>query len=330
VDRHLSPDATAAAGRRSIVKALGRARFDSNRGSLVQLNGTQIDDTFAEAFGMRYVRLVVTAADEYWLEAALKELTGYSSSVIACDAETGLERRLAPDETPDGRPGAAVLLFGFSTDALSKSVPNRVGQCVMTCPTTSVYDGLPAAETKVPLGKKIRFFGDGYQKSKQVAGRRYWRIPVMDGEFLIDDVVGAERGVAGGNFIIQSVDQAAGLAAVRRATEAIWKLPGVITPFPGGSARSGSKVGSRYKGLVASTSDAYCPTLRGRVESKLHHDANCAYEIVIDGTSEQAVADAMTGGVRAAIGSGIVAITAGNYGGKLGKFQFHLRKLLGG
>src|SRR5438552_36614 len=277
---------------------------------------------------MRYVRLIVTAADEYWLEATLRELTGYSSSVIACDAETGVERRMAAAETPDGRPGAAVLLFGFSTDALIKSVPNRVGQCLMTCPTTAVYDGLPTAETRIPLGKKIRFFGDGYQKSKQVAGRRYWRIPVMDGEFLVDDVLGIEKGVAGGNMIVQSVDQAAGLAAVRRATEAIWQLPGAITPFPGGVARSGSKVGSRYKGLVASTSDGYCPTLRGRVESRLHKDANCAYEIVIDGTSEQAVGTATAAGVRAAVGSGIVAITAGNYGGKLGKYQFHLRKLL--
>ena len=294
----------------------------------MNIDDTYIEDTFAEAFGMRYVRLIITAADDYWLDAALRELTGYSSSVIACDAEAGLERRLEATETPDGRPGASVLLFGFSTDALNKSVPNRVGQCVMTCPTTAVFDGLPAAETRIPLGKKIRFFGDGFQKSKQVAGRRYWRIPVMDGEFLVDDLVGADKGVAGGNVIIQSVDQATGLAAVRRATAAIWRTAGVITPFPGGSARSGSKVGSRYKGLVASTSDPYCPTLRGRVESKLHKDANCAYEIVIDGTSEQAVGAAMAAGLRSAAGNGIVAITAGNYGGKLGKFHFHLRKLL--
>jgi formylmethanofuran--tetrahydromethanopterin N-formyltransferase len=277
---------------------------------------------------MRFVRLVVTAADDYWLDAALRELTGYSSSVIACDAETGLERKIPAAETPDGRPGASVLIFGFNTDALNKSVPNRVGQCVMTCPTTAVFDGLPTAGTKMPLGKKIRFFGDGFQKSKQVAGRRYWRIPVMDGEFVVADVLGCEKGVAGGNLIIQAVDQPAGLAAVRRATEAIWNSPGVITPFPGGSARSGSKVGSRYKGLVASTSDAYCPTLRGRALSKLHPDSNCAYEIVIDGVTEQLVGAAMAAGLRAAPGPGILLLTAGNYGGKLGKFHFHLRKLL--
>jgi formylmethanofuran--tetrahydromethanopterin N-formyltransferase len=294
----------------------------------VEIKGTLIEDTFAEAFGMRYTRLIVTAVDEYWLEAGLEEVTGYSSSVIACDAETGVDQRLSPDETPDGRPGASLLIYGFSTDALNKSVPNRVGQCLMTCPTTAVFNGLPTSETKIPLGKKIRFFGDGFQKSKQVAGRRYWRIPVMDGEFLVEDTVGVEKGVAGGNLIIQSVDQAVGLAAVRRATEAIWRLAGVITPFPGGVARSGSKVGSRYKGIVASTSDPYCPTLRGRVESKLHPQANCAYEIVIDGINEQVVGEAMAAAIRAAAGTGVVAITAGNYGGKLGKFHFHLRKLL--
>jgi formylmethanofuran--tetrahydromethanopterin N-formyltransferase len=294
----------------------------------VEIRGTLIDDTFAEAFGMRYSRLVVTAADDYWLDAGVREFTGYSSSVIACDAETGVESLLTAAQTPDGRPGAALLAFGFSTDALNKSVPNRVGQCLMTCPTTAVYDGLPAAETRIPLGKKIRFFGDGYQKSKQVAGRRYWRIPVMDGEFLVDDTIGAEKGVAGGNLIVQTIDQAAGLAAVRRATEVIGRMAGVITPFPGGVARSGSKVGSRYKGLVASTSDGYCPTLRGRVQTKLHPDVNCVYEIVIDGVTEGAVAAAMAAALKAAAGNGVVAITAGNYGGKLGKFHFHLHKLL--
>lgn len=296
----------------------------------MELSGTIIEDAFAEAFGMRYTRLVVTAADEYWLEAGLAEIAGYSSSVIACDAETGVDRRLPAAETPDGRPGASLLIFGFSVEALTKSVPNRVGQCLMTCPTTAVYNGLESSQTRIPLGKKIRFFGDGFQKSKQVAGRRYWRIPVMDGEFLVEDMVGVEKGVAGGNLIVQSVSQTQGLAAVRRATAAIWQRPGVITPFPGGVARSGSKVGSRYKGLVASTSDAYCPTLRGRVASKLHEKANCAYEIVIDGVSEEAVAGAMRAAIQAAAGPDVLAITAGNYGGKLGKFQFHLRQLLGG
>jgi formylmethanofuran--tetrahydromethanopterin N-formyltransferase len=294
----------------------------------VQLGNTLIEDTFAEAFGMRYTRLIVTAADAHWLDAAIREFTGYSSSVIACDAETGVEKYVDPRDTPDGRIGVSLLVFGFSTDALTTSVPNRVGQCLMTCPSTAVFSGLTCSETKIPLGKHIRFFGDGYQKSKQVDGIRYWRIPVMDGEFLVQDTAGVERGVAGGNIILQTVTQIDGLAASRRGVEAIARLDGVITPFPGGVARSGSKVGSRYKGLKASTADAFCPTLRGRVESKLHPEANCAYEIVVDGTSEQAVAAAMAAAMRAAAGEGVVQIGAGNYGGKLGKFQFPLHKLL--
>ncbi len=294
----------------------------------MEVTGTWIDDTFAEAFGMRYVRLVITAHDDHWLSAALAELTGYGSSVIACDAEAGVECRLAAAETPDGRTGAAVLLFGFSSEGLAKAVVNRVGQCVMTCPTTAVYDGYPESETKLPLGRQLRFFGDGYQKSKRLAGRRFWRVPVMDGEFIVEDRVGMGKGVAGGNLVIQSAQLEPALAAARRAVEKLDELPSVMTPFPGGIARSGSKVGSRYKGLVASTADAFCPTLKGRVETRLHDEANFALEVVIDGTSEQAVADGMRQAILAAAGDGVVAISAGNYGGKLGKHPIHLRPLL--
>jgi formylmethanofuran--tetrahydromethanopterin N-formyltransferase len=296
----------------------------------VQLGETLIEDTFAEAFGMRYTRLIVTAHDAWWLEAAVREFSGYSSSVIACDAEIGVERQLAAEETPDGRLGVALLVFGFSTEALAKAIPNRVGQCLMTCPSTAVYNGLPGTEAKIPLGKHIRFFGDGFQKSKKIAARRYWRIPVMDGEFLVEDMLGVERGVAGGNIILQAIDQLTALDAARRASVALGAVAGIITPFPGGVARSGSKVGSKYKGIPASTADAFCPTLRGRVESKLHPQTNCAYEIVIDGVTEAAVGQAMAVALRAAAGPGVVCISAGNYGGKLGKFHFHLRQLLAG
>lgn len=294
----------------------------------MKIESTTIDDTFAEAFGMRYCRLIVTAHDDHWLDAALREFCGFSSSVIACDLEIGVEAKLAADQTPDGRPGAAVLCFGFSTEAIAKAVPIRTGQCLMTCPSTAVYDGTPAAAESIPLGRHIRFFGDGYQRSKQVHGVRYWRIPVMDGEFLVQDRVGVNKGVAGGNIIIQAVSQPVCLEAARRGVEAIESVTGAITPFPGGIARSGSKVGSRYKALKASTADAYCPTLRGRVESRLHEGVNCALEIVVDGTSEQAVGEAMSAAMRAAAGEGVVAIGAGNYGGKLGKFHFHLHQLL--
>lgn len=294
----------------------------------MKLRGTEIFDTFAEAFGMRYTRLVITAHDAYWLDAAVRAMTGYASSVIACDAECGLEQWVAPHLSPDGRLGAAVMVFGFSAEAVGKSVANRVGQCVMTCPTTAVYNGLEGTTERVPLGKSLRYFGDGFQKSKQVDGRRYWRVPVMDGEFLVEEWLGVAKGVGGGNLILQATSMEIGLAAARRGVESIVQLPGVIAPFPGGVARSGSKVGSRYKKLVASTADAYCPTLRGRVESALLAEADCGYEIVIDGASEAAVATAMATAMRAMAGDGVLAIGAGNYGGKLGKFQFRLRELL--
>jgi formylmethanofuran--tetrahydromethanopterin N-formyltransferase len=295
----------------------------------LRIGETEIADTFAEAFRMRYVRVIVTAHDDHWLDAAAREFTGYASSVIACDSEAGIEAKLAPEQTPDQRAGLSFLLFGFSAEALAKAVPNRAGQCLMTCPTTAVYDGLPDGEERISLGKHIRFFGDGYQKSKLLEGRRYWRIPVMDGEFLVQESLGVNKGVGGGNLIIQGATLEAALAAARRAVEAIQPVAGVITPFPGGIARSGSKVGSRYKKLPASTADAYCPTLRGRVTTQLHPEAHYAYEVVIDGVSEQAVSAAMLAGMKAAAGEGVVAIGAGNYGGKLGKFHFHLRQLLG-
>ncbi|MEN1679734.1 MAG: formylmethanofuran--tetrahydromethanopterin N-formyltransferase [Planctomycetota bacterium] len=303
----------------------------------MQIGPTKIDDTFAEAFRMRFARLVVTAVDEYWLAAATRELCGYGSSVIACDAEIAVEHPIAPDHSPDGRPGAAVLAFGFSTDALAGALPKRIGQCVMTCPTTAVYNGLLPGEAgyadAIPLGKNLRFFGDGFQKSKLLedaagARRRHWRVPVMDGEFLVEEQLGVGKGVAGGNIILQGVSQATALESARRVVEALAPLPGVITPFPGGVVRSGSKVGSRYKGMIASSNHAFCPTLRGRVETELHSDAECAYEIVFNGTTEETVAGATTAALHAAAGEGIPAIGAGNYGGKLGKFHYRLRELV--
>lgn len=289
---------------------------------------TLIEDTFAEAFRMRYVRVVVTAHDDHWLDAAVREFSGYATSIIACDCEIGVEQHLHPDATPDGRPGAALLAFGFSAESLGTAIPARTGQCLMTCPTTAVYDGLSEGEEQIPLGKHLRYFGDGYQKSKLIDGVRYWRIPVMDGEFVVQDKLLVGKGVAGGNFILQAETLDVGLTAARRAIDAISPLPGVITPFPGGVVRSGSKVGSRRGKLKASTAEGYCPTLRGRVETNLHEGANCVYEVVIDGCDESQVARAMTVGIRAAAGPGVLAIGAGNYGGKLGKFHFHLRELL--
>ena len=295
----------------------------------MKLGNTTIADTFAEAFRMRYTRIVVTAVDDHWVDAATREVCGYGTSIIACDAEAGIERLLGGDETPDGRPGAALLFFSFSADGVGKALVHRAGQCLMTCPTTAAFDGLPDLDDRIPLGKHLRYFGDGFQKSKVIGGRRYWRIPVMDGEFLVEESTGVAKGIAGGNIIVQGETQASALGAARRAIDAIAAMPGVITPFPGGVVRSGSKVGSRYKALRASTNDAFCPSLRSRTkETELHPDATCAYEIVIDGVDDESVRSAMATAARAAAGDGVPLISAGNYGGKLGKFLYPLREVL--
>jgi formylmethanofuran--tetrahydromethanopterin N-formyltransferase len=292
------------------------------------VDSTHIADTFAEAFRLRYARLIVTAADAHWLDAATRATCGYGTSVIGCDAEIGVEQWLEPEATPDGRPGAAILAYAFTVDGVGKAVANRTAQCLLTCPTASVFDGLPDAEERRPLGAHVRFFGDGFEKTKLVDGRRFWRVPVMDGEFLVEESVGIEKGVGGGNFILQGRSLTATLAAARRAVDAIAATPGPITPFPGGVVRSGSKVGSRYEALRASTNEAFCPSLVGRVATSLVDGATCSLEIVIDGVDEPTVAGGMVAGIRAAVGPDVVAVSAGNYGGKLGKFHFHLRQLL--
>lgn len=299
------------------------------RKQTVLIGSTQIIDTFAEAFRLRFARLVVTAHDDHWLEAAIHATCGYGTSVIGCDAEVGVERRLGTNDTPDGRPGAALMVFAFSAEAVGKALTNRTSQCLLTCPTTAVFDGLPTATDRVPLGGHVRFFGDGFEKTKLIDGRRFWRVPVMDGEFLVEESAGVAPGVGGGNFIVQGRTQQAALEAARRAVDVVAAMPAVITPFPGGVVRSGSKVGSRYAALRGSTNEAFCPGLAGRVATSLHAAAACGLEIVIDGADEAAVGAAMAAGVHAAAGPDVPAISAGNYGGKLGKFHFHLRPLLG-
>jgi formylmethanofuran--tetrahydromethanopterin N-formyltransferase len=296
---------------------------------LLTINNVPIEDTFAEAFPMTAARLVVTAETPDWARTAGQTATGYAASVIGCDAEAGIERELPPEETPDGRPGVSLLFFAFNRDALQKALVNRVGQCILTCATTACYNGLPVVKEKsIRIGGNLRFFGDGFQFSKKLDGRRFWRLPVMDGEFTCEDVFGTVKGVAGGNLIILAEDQRKGLEAAESAVAAIRQVPGVILPFPGGVVRSGSKVGSRYKKLRASTNEAYCPTLRGLVKTALPEGVNAVYEIVIDGLDLGTVEEATRAGVRAACRPGVVRITAGNYGGSLGPHHLHLHQLL--
>ena len=298
----------------------------------LQRNGVLIDDGFAEAFPMKATRIVITAHNLHWARTAAVSMTGFATSVIACGCEAGIERELGPNDTPDGRPGVAVLVFSMSGKELAKQVERRVGQCVLTCPTTAVFAGIHEGEA-IALGKNLRFFGDGWQISKLINGVRYWRVPVMDGEFVAQETTAVVKGVGGGNLLLLCTDTDSALAVAEAAVAAMKALPNVIMPFPGGVVRSGSKVGSKYAALSASTNDAFCPSLVGLVDhSELTPQTRCVMEIVIDGLTEADVGAAMRVGMQAgiAIGAagGLLRISAGNYGGKLGPFHFHLHKLL--
>ncbi len=297
----------------------------------MKINGVAIENTFAEAFPMKAARIIVTAANDTWADHAGQAMTGFATSVIACGCEAGIERVLKPSETPDGRPGVSVLLFTMSKKELIKQIQNRVGQCVLTCPTTACYSGLEEGDP-IALGKNLRFFGDGYQISKKFGRTRYWRVPVMDGEFVCEEQTRMVKAIGGGNFLILAETQDQALAASERAIKAMRRIPNVIMPFPGGVVRSGSKVGSKYDTLPASTNHRFCPTLKGLVDTALPDVVGAVLEIVIDGLDTDSIDAATKVGIKAACAMGrkrgIVGITAGNYGGDLGPYHFKLREIL--
>ncbi len=297
----------------------------------MKINDVSIENTFAEAFPMKATRIIVTAANDTWADHAARAMTGFATSVIACGCEAGVERSLKPTETPDGRPGISVLMFSMNTKELSKQIQNRVGQCVLTCPTTACYSGLDDGDP-IALGRNLRYFGDGYQISKKFGNTRYWRVPVMDGEFVCEEDARVTKAIGGGNFLILSETQEQALIASERAITAMRRVPNVIMPFPGGVVRSGSKVGSKYSALPASTNHLFCPTLKGLVDSKLPRDVGAVLEIVIDGLDADSISHATAVGVKAACAAGrkrgIISISAGNYGGNLGPYHFKLREIL--
>ena len=297
----------------------------------MNLRGAFIEDTFAEAFTMRVARIIITARSPRWAREAALKLTGFATSVIGCKVEAGIERVLPESETPDARPGVSILLLTMSKDDMAKRLIERIGQTVLTCPTTACYDGLPEAPDRVGVGSALRFFGDGFQASKVIGGERFWRIPVMEGEFLVQEKFGMVKGVGGGNFLILARSADAALASAEAAADAMAGQPGIILPFPGGVVRSGSKVGSRrIKSMIASTNDAFCPTLRAVTDSALPESVNSVLEIVINGVDADAITRGMRIGIEAACREGVVSISAGNYGGKLGPHHFHLRRIMGG
>lgn len=296
----------------------------------LELDGVEIEDTFAEMFPMWASRVLVTAKDERWARISGRAATGFGVSIIASPAEAGIERLVPPEETPDGRPGILLHFYHRDRRSLKAQLIARIGQCVLTCPTTAAYDGLDNARRRLKVGSSLRYFGDGYQKKDELKGRKVWIIPVMEGEFVIQSTFGTIEAVAGGNLLILSEDQDSGLEATENAVEAISKVRDVVLTFPGGICRSGSKVGSRKYKLGASTNDAFCPMIKDKVEkTQLPPEVWNVYEIVINGLTLQAVGEAMKAGLRAAAASpGVVKITAANYGGKLGPYKVTLKELL--
>lgn len=295
----------------------------------MKINGIAIEDTFAEAFTMRVARIVITGRNMKWAREAALKLTGFATSVIGCKVEAGIERELAPADTPDGRPGVSVLFLTMDKESLPQQLVVRLGQTVLTCATTACFDGLPDVPDRLTVGKALRVFGDGFQASKVIGGKRYWRIPVMEGEFLVEETFGMQKGVGGGNFLILADDADHALEAAEAAVDAMTNQPGVILPFPGGVVRSGSKVGSkRYKKMIATTNDAFSPTLRAVTASQVPDGVNSVLEIVLDGTDGPSIEAAMRVGIRAACRPGVRSISAGNYGGKLGPHHFHLRRIM--
>src|SRR5215469_1466794 len=296
------------------------------------VRGVRIDDTFAEAFGMRATAVIVTADTAPWARQAALSMTGFATSVIGCGCEAGIDLGLTGKQTPDGRPGVRVLLFAVSTAELQKQLQTRAAQCLLTRPGSACYAGIDGAET-LRLGNALRYFGDGWQISKRFGNKHFWRIPVMDGEFVCEATTGlTKQAVGGGNLLILGRSVETTRAAAEAAVAAIRKVPDVVAPFPGGVVRSGSKVGSKYKGVPASTNDAFCPTLRGAVKTALDPDTKCVLEIVVDGLTSEAVAAAMRAGIAAIVKlgpkCGATRISAGNYGGRLGPHHYHLRELL--
>ncbi len=296
----------------------------------MEINGVEIEDNFAEAFGIKVSRILITAATKKLALVAATEATGYGTSVIGCPAEAGIDGYVPPQKTPDGRPGYVIMICNMNKDKLDHELLERVGMCILTAATTAVFDWMDIPDEKLKTGQKLKFFGDGYEQTLDIQGRKIHSIPLMSGDFLVEAELGIRAGVAGGNFFILAENQPAGLLAADAAVDAIEAVPGAITPFPGGIVASGSKVGStKYKFLGASTNEKMCVTLKDEVEGcQIPENVNGVYEIVIDGVDEDAVKAAMKAGIEAAVKiAGVIQISAGNFGGNLGKYQIKLHEL---
>lgn len=296
----------------------------------------EVDDTYAEAFRSIYAEFLITARDRRWLDHAVAACTGNASSTIMCDCEAGLDRYVGPGgdtslETPDGRPGAVVQFHvpRFRKDrreALERSLLTRISQNVLTCPTTACFN-LIDSEDYFKLGRKLAFFGDHHQSRATRFGRKVWVVPILGGEFAIDRRFGYRDGLMGGNLWFMGRDVDSALEAAERAAAAVATTPGVIMPFPGGIAASGSKAGSSYSFAIASTFAEYCPTLRDKLgeQSRLPAGVASVMEVIINGRDLATIAQATHRAIEAAVETpGLIKISAGNYNGRLGKSFIYL------
>jgi formylmethanofuran--tetrahydromethanopterin N-formyltransferase len=297
----------------------------------MEINGVEIEDTFAEAFPIKIARVLITGATKRWAMVAATEATGFGTSVIHCPAEGGIEKVVGPDETPDGRPGVYIQLCTFGFKSMEGQLMNRLGDCILPAPTAHMYNGLPDAEKQFDTGNKLRYFGDGMETLEEIGGRQVYRIPMMEGDFITELNIGAVEGIAGGNFFILADSQMSALAAAEAAVDAIAEVEGVITPFPGGIVASGSKTGAnKYTFLKATSNEKFSPSIKDKVEgSNVPADVNGIYEIVINGLNEKVISQAMLTGINAAVMiPGVKKISAGNFGGTLGPYKFHLHEIL--
>ena len=293
-----------------------------------EINGTEILDTYAEAFPVWISRVIITAATRQWAYKAAVEATGFATSKIGCPCEAGIEGSLTEKETPDGRVGVSILICTEKKN-MKANVASRISQCILPAPTASAFDGFPESGSRFFI--RMHYFGDTYEERCIIGGRKCWKIPIMEGNYVGEERFGILKGIAGGNFLVMGKDQVSALSGIEAAADAIAGLKGVITSFAGGIVASGSKIGSKnYRfPMPATTNHSWCPTLKGKVgDSKVPEEIGSVYEIVMNGVDERHVKAAMKAGIQAATETGGVRyIGASNFEGKLGQYRLYLHDI---
>jgi formylmethanofuran--tetrahydromethanopterin N-formyltransferase len=297
---------------------------------------TEIEDTYAEAFDGLFCRIIVTADDAETLQKAAEDAAA-TPSIVVGRVESGIEKWLSEKETPDRRKGALVQFWGGIdqkrplSDSLKRfeiELSIRIRQDILVKPFTAVFDALPKAGGKMDMMERVGHCGDGYEWTEKRHGREVLVVPIMVPDFIIERYIGYAHGISGANFWVMCRTKESVKESGEKALEAVHKVDGVITSFDVCSA--GSKTETRFPWIGPTTNHLYCPSLKKRLgeASKVPDGVNYIPEIVIDGISMKAVKKAMMAGIDAALKvKGVVRVSAGNYGGKLGDYKIYLREL---